>query len=266
LSGRFSREDLMRAFDLLAKAEADIRNASHPRYHFEMALLRWMHLRKLVPLMDLIEQLGAGGAGRTGAPAAKAIAPTPAVRTAPPAKGAIAPNREPRVAPRETPAASGDARLAPPDTKTATGAAGALSGPALKDALLAEIRSGKKILYELSIACAQRIDVTDQAVTFTFGANQNAARGNLEQSRTWIEAAAQRLAGRRINIVVAQSQSAAAPGSDGGPVPEPRAVPPSPEPDKPKGGRDLKAEAMSSSAVQAMLDVFPAEIRDVEEM
>ena len=32
------------------------------------------------------------------------------------------------------------------------------------------------------------------------------------------------------------------------------------------GTRDLKAEAMSSSAVQAMLDVFPAEIRDVEEM
>jgi hypothetical protein len=30
--------------------------------------------------------------------------------------------------------------------------------------------------------------------------------------------------------------------------------------------RDLRAEALSSSAVQAMLDVFPAEIRDVEEM
>ena len=30
--------------------------------------------------------------------------------------------------------------------------------------------------------------------------------------------------------------------------------------------RDLKAEAMSSSTVQAMLEVFPAEIRDVEEM
>ena len=29
---------------------------------------------------------------------------------------------------------------------------------------------------------------------------------------------------------------------------------------------DLKAEAMADSAVQAMLDVFPAEIRDVEEM
>jgi hypothetical protein len=48
------------------------------------------------------------------------------------------------------------------------------------------------------------------------------------------------------------------------------AVPPKAEPskgDSPAAGkRDLKAEAMSSSAVQAMLDVFPAEIRDVEEM
>jgi hypothetical protein len=30
--------------------------------------------------------------------------------------------------------------------------------------------------------------------------------------------------------------------------------------------RDLKAEALSSTGVQALLDVFPAEIRDVEEM
>jgi len=38
------------------------------------------------------------------------------------------------------------------------------------------------------------------------------------------------------------------------------------DPKDPKEKRDLKAEAMSSSTVQAMLDVFPAEIRDVEEM
>ena len=44
--------------------------------------------------------------------------------------------------------------------------------------------------------------------------------------------------------------------------------PRSPIPDPGSAGekkRDLKAEAMSSSTVQAMLDVFPAEIRDVEE-
>src|SRR3954468_11188749 len=54
LAGRFSREDLLRAFDLLTRAEFEIRTASQPRYNLEMALLRWIHLRKLVSIEDLI--------------------------------------------------------------------------------------------------------------------------------------------------------------------------------------------------------------------
>src|SRR3954470_7581410 len=54
LAGRFSREDLLRAFDLLTRAEQEIRSAAQPRYHLEMALLRWIHLRKLVSIEDLI--------------------------------------------------------------------------------------------------------------------------------------------------------------------------------------------------------------------
>ncbi|HEX9365570.1 MAG TPA: DNA polymerase III subunit gamma/tau, partial [Vicinamibacterales bacterium] len=61
LSRRFSGEDLMRAFDVLTKAEVEIRSSMQPRYHLEMALLRWLHLRKLVPLTDLIEQMKTGG-------------------------------------------------------------------------------------------------------------------------------------------------------------------------------------------------------------
>ena len=60
LAGQFSREDLLRAFDLLTRAEADIRGAAQPRYHLEMVLLRWIYLRKLVPIEDLIA--GSGGA------------------------------------------------------------------------------------------------------------------------------------------------------------------------------------------------------------
>ena len=56
LAARFSREDLLRAFDVLSKAESDIRGAAQPRYHLEMALLRWIHLRKLVPLTELLER------------------------------------------------------------------------------------------------------------------------------------------------------------------------------------------------------------------
>src|SRR5690349_3792004 len=56
----FSREDLMRAFDVLARGEAEIRNSMQPRFHLEMTLLRWIHLRKLVPLSDLIDGLDKG--------------------------------------------------------------------------------------------------------------------------------------------------------------------------------------------------------------
>jgi len=54
MSGQWSREDLMRAFDLLTKAEQEIRVSDQPRYNLEMALLRLMHLRKLVPLGELL--------------------------------------------------------------------------------------------------------------------------------------------------------------------------------------------------------------------
>src|SRR6187551_1992157 len=93
LAGRFSREDLMRAFDLLAKCEQDIRMAAHPRYHFEMAMLKWMHLRRLVPLADLLEQLGSGrpalsvpAAPRAAAAPAAGGPKGPPLRTAAPAE------------------------------------------------------------------------------------------------------------------------------------------------------------------------------------
>jgi hypothetical protein len=125
---------------------------------------------------------------------------------------------------------------------------------ALKDALLAEIRSVKNTLYSLAVAQAQRIDVTEEGITFTFAANQNVARMQLEQNRAWLESVAERLSGKRMPVTAVQSDTATPPPSSG---PEPAAAAPK---------RDLKAEALSSTGVQAMLDVFPADIRDVEEM
>src|SRR5476649_1431738 len=85
LAGRFSREDLLRAFDLLTRAEQEIRSAAQPRYHLEMALLRWIHLRKLVSIEDLIAGSGAATAGRPERPALRASSPAAAV---PPARQA----------------------------------------------------------------------------------------------------------------------------------------------------------------------------------
>jgi DNA polymerase-3 subunit gamma/tau len=225
LAGRFSREDLMRAFDLLAEAEDQIRSASQPRYHFEMMLLKWMHLRKLVPLTELMEQMG--GSGR----------PAAASRPAPSRPAAPAPAR--------------------PVAKAEPAAAAPARSDNFKDKFLAEIRSGKGFFYNTVVAQAQRIDVADDRVTFTFLPMHKALREQFEQSRQWLESTAERVGGRRIAVTAVQA--AVAPGAE---PPAPAAAPATPD----AGKRDLKAEAMSSTAVQAMLDVFPAEIRDVEEM
>jgi DNA polymerase III subunit gamma/tau len=265
LAGRFSREDIMRAFDLLGKAEQEIRNASHPRYYFEMVLLRWMHLRKLVPLAELMEELGANGP-KVRAPEGAKLTPPRAVAPAPvaPAARRIAPSPS-RIAPTSSQLAPARSQVAPtrgettaaPSPVAPTRNAVAPSGQ-LKDALLAEIRRGKQLLYELAVAQARRIDVTDTQIVFTFAANQNVARGQLEQHRAWIEDAAERVAGRRIPVSVAAEAAGAAPAEPVKAVEKPVA----PAAEK----RDLKAEVQSSSAVQAMLEVFPAEISDVEEM
>jgi DNA polymerase III subunit gamma/tau len=239
LAKQFSREDLMRAFDLLSKAEQDIRIASHPRYHIEMLLLRWMHLRKLVPLMELLEGGGGGAPTRSAiAPRASRLAPTsnklaPASDTPAPTRNVVAPT---------------SSRLAPTaDTVAPAGA--------LKDKFLAEIRSNKNTLYSLAVAQAQRIDVTDERITFTFASNQNVAKMQLDSNREWLEGVALKLIGRRVQVTSKQVQADTAAAASTAPAAASSA---------PK--RDLKEEAKSSPAVQAMLEVFPAEIRDVEEM
>jgi len=261
LAKDFSREDLMRAFDVLAEAEESVRNAAHPRYHFEMALLRWMHLRKLVPLTEMLAQLGgasssAGGRasspGPASAVASKSVTPTPPRRP-----GTVAQQSSRSNAPK------GGAALAtktPAPAAPAAVSAGAQAGTgsnALKDSLLAEIRAGKSFFYNTVVAQAQKIEALEDRVTFTFLPAHKALREQFEQSRSWLEAAAERIAGRRIAVTAVQA--AAEGGSSTGDAPS---APATSAPAK----RDLKAEALSSTGVQALLDVFPAEIRDVEEM
>ena len=240
LGTRFSREDLMRAFDLLSKAEYELRGSSHPRYHFEMVLLRWMHLRKLVPLAELLGQTGAA------APASRGSGSAPAVSARARTSAAAAP----------APAAS-VSRAAPPKAAPASGPA---KGGALKDAFLAEIRAGKGFFYNTVVAQAQKIEVDGDRVLFTFLAAHRALREQFDQSRTWLESTAERVAGRAITVAAVQAEAESSNGQ-AGPVTEEdgkeRAV---------ATARDLKAEALSSEGVQALLDVFPAQIRDVEEL
>lgn len=283
LSRRFSGEDLMRAFDVLSKAEFEIRNSMQPRYHLEMALLRWLHLRKLVPLTDLIQQMQSGAA--TG-PAVRSLA-SPSIR--PPVS---APVESPVSHPVASPVGSPKGSPAPGGSKAATVKAieakrtvapvapaavteGADAGPnlkavdpsQLKDAFLGEIRKAKKFFYGTVVAQAQRIEFQGDKVVFVFGPQHRALRVQLEQNRPWLEAAASQLAGRRMSVTAAEGMGAAAPGAArgvsgaaGG------AAPPDAEAGGPDRQQSLKDRALSDTGVQTMLDVFAAQIKDVEEM
>ena len=106
LAERYSREDLMRAFDLISRAEFEIKNSSQPRHHFEMTLVKWIHLRQLTPLTDPIAGLesGASPSVRRGAEARQFQAPAPGPKPAAFAQAFGGPG----IAPSPKPAASAE--------------------------------------------------------------------------------------------------------------------------------------------------------------
>jgi len=242
---------------VLTKADYEIRGSAQPRYHLEMALLRWIHLRKLVPLSDLIEGLDKGGP----APSRTSVPPPAASRTAPAPTVArpAASVRPPAVGAATVKAVEARREVRPPAAAPppAVVPSGRPASGELKDAFLEELRRTKKYFHGTVVAMAQRIEHAGDRIVFTFGPHHRALRAQLERDRAQLEDLASRLAGRRINIVSAEDTPAvgaakpgAAPGS---------AAPP----DERK--TELKQQALEDSGVQAMLDVFAAEIKDVEE-
>jgi len=237
LAGRFSREDLLRAFDLLTRAEADIRGAAQPRFHLEMALLRWIYVRKLVAIEDLIAGGGASGL------------PTP--RPSPASPGSLASPARPAAPASKSPASQSPASKSP-----ASGASSA------KDALLAEIRRSKSVFYNTVVAQAQRIDFTPDRVTFAFSAVQRGLRDMFERERGWLESIAQQVTGRKVAFASVQADAVQSAGPDAAVADEPA------KEEKKEADRKsaLKEQALADAGVQALLEVFPGEIRDVEEM
>jgi DNA polymerase-3 subunit gamma/tau len=249
LASKFSAEDLMRAFDVLTKAEYEIRGSAHPRFHLEMALLRWIHLRRLVPLTDLIQDLDKGASPKLstprGSPAGGPRAPDagrPTLSTAATVK-AVEARRESAPPSPPVPAAPG----AEP---------AAIAGGDLKDAFLNEVRKAKKFFYGTVIAQAHRIDVQPDRIVFAFAPQHRALRVQLDQTRPWLDTVASHLAGRKMAVV-----SVDAPADP----PPPAAGTPS-APERPGRAAELRQQVMADSGVQAMLDVFGGEIKEIEEM
>jgi hypothetical protein len=211
-----------------------------------MGLLRLMHLRKLVPLSDLLAGRGAVP------PAANVSASAPGGRygaTAPKLAGNSASGGGPA---SRTAAAPVAARTVEPVKNVASAAAD--SG--FKDRFLAEVKAGKSTFYNLVVASAFRIEASPAGVTFSFLPNQKNAKSQCEEQKAWLASIAEKVAGKPVPLTVNVAESGA--------TPSPAPASSAPANATPAGG-DLNSEAMANSTVQAVLEIFPVEKTTVEE-
>ena len=262
LAALFSREDLMRAFDLLGHAELDIKNASQPRHHFEMTLVKWIHLRQLTPLTELIGGLEGGGGDKLRTSNFKlqtAAKPDMRPPAAPPAAAGVRSSTadagsSPKPGPKPPASPASTVRSSKFEVQSSAPAesVGPEPGPDPKPAFLAAIREQNKVFYGMVVAQAQKVEVEGDTVVFTFTPVHKTLRSRLEEKRAWLEQVAQAAAGRRLKIVARES------------APVPAAPPAQPSADSRRA--DLVARAQAEPSVQAVLDVFGGEIEDVEEM
>jgi DNA polymerase-3 subunit gamma/tau len=256
MAGQWSREDLLRAFDLLTKTEQEVRVSDQPRFNLEMALLRLMHLRKLVPLSDLLT-----GAARTTV--------APAARTAVPRVPEVPKGNVLKTVSTVPAAASVTTNPVKNDTSGTSGTPGtsgtAPGDAAFKDRFLAELKASKSTFYNLVVASAYRIDASPSAIAFVFLPNQKNAKSQCEEQKAWLQSIAEKVAGKPVPITVTVN-AGAAPDSA---VTSASARDESGEPRRDglgqKPSSDAKAEAMANSTVQALLEIFPVEKTTIEE-
>ena len=239
-----------------------------------MALLRWIHLRKLVPLTDLIQALEGRPPRRRRRPPAVAQCGAARRAMAPPRDAAAgracarrARRRQPRPRRRGCRAVEARPQGGRARPKREAPAAPAIRAdvqpcdPAmLKDASSRRCARRKKFFYGTVVAQAQRIDFDGDRVVFTFAPQHRALRVQLERiapgSKRWRPAP-----GRKMTVVSAEGAAAAAAARDTG-AREP--------PVEPAAG-DRRAGAASERAladtdVQAMLERLRRGDKDIEEM
>ncbi len=252
LSQRFSREDLMRAFDVLARAEFDIRGAAQPRYHFEMAILRWIHLQKLVPLTELLSGAQVGPAQLSQAKSGTVPRPKPRkTETAAPQPM----RRKTEPAASQTPRQP--APQTPPPTTATSPASDAVADTAGRSEILAEIKKTKKFFHGTVVAQAQRIDLAGDRLVFEFTPSQRTLAGQLRQNRGWLEELAAKVVGRPIRVATEQGLGDPEPSSTAAALDGPALS---------SEQARLREQAMEDPLVQTMLDVFPAKIGEVEKL
>ena len=184
-----------------------------PRYHLEMALLRWIHLRKLVPLTR--SDRSAEGRTRQARPCAGQAAwrGSPAGPRAPRRGGRAAPvvqRPQPPAHAAARPTASGRRRRSRQRRRKPDRAGEAGRRPRPVDPRPSQGRvprrdpQGEEVLLRQVVAQAQQIDVEGDRSSSSSARSIARCASQLEQQRAWLEPPRAQLAGRKMAVVAAE--------------------------------------------------------------
>jgi DNA polymerase-3 subunit gamma/tau len=244
-----SRDDLTRAFQLLADLEQPLKTSAQPRYLFEAALIRLAAMGAVLPIEELLAGLESGRSERApAAPARPTPRATPPRESRPPAPGPVQKKKE------DAPAGDFATRL------------------------IAALRGSRPLLAAI-LEQAPGIALAEDAVRIRLRADMDALRRQLEL-RDGLEAVrreATAVAGRPVRIELetlaaepdpeAGDDDAAAEPGETEPPPrqeERRASPPART--GPGGGDTLVQEARRDPGVRKLLDTFSAQVLEVRKL
>ena len=135
-----------------------------------------------------------------------------------------------------------------------------------KAKLMAAIKQEKKFFYGTVVAQAQRIELTPEAVTFTFTPGQKTLSAQLIQNMPWLEEMAETLLGRKIAVRSAQGVVSPPESLSGTKIGTPADTAVSETETDKQAGEPLRPQVMDDTFVKAMVDVLSADIDDVQKL
>jgi DNA polymerase III gamma/tau subunit len=261
LKDRFSREDLLRIIDALAREEARIRYSPQPRYLLEALAVRLCHLTHLEPLEDLLARFPPGSGAVREAP--KPSAPRKP-SAGPEAQPMAVPNPPVFAAAPATPGPDASAMAAaPPEEDSSTDERPIPAGDDAPDArrqvetILEKIHAERSALWGF-LSHAAFFDLTETAFLISLPEDKSVFRSSIERKeylaviRATVEAVTGRKVEVRVQLVAPLPAEAGGAGVTGSPQEEKK--------------QKLIQEATQSPIVKDLLDLFQGEITEIEEV
>jgi DNA polymerase III subunit gamma/tau len=235
LAAAYSEEDLLRIFEVLTKAETDLRLAQDPRVTLELALLKMAQMRRLAPFAELVERVDRLASG--------VAAPAPAALPAPTVRSAAVAAEPPRPVPVPTAARAGSAAPASSGVPATTAPVpSTASDPASIVAAMATLAQARPSLAQ-PLRTAQAREEGDTLVIEVAPDFAALAAMHVDEYRELARTAS----GRPLKVRIGAGPAA-------------EAAPPSPAE---ANRRRLTDEAVRAPAVQEALDLFNGKVLEV---